>query len=341
MNKMEKILIVRTDRIGDVVLTLPLPGIIKKHMPQAKVFFLLRNYTYPLAEGNPFVEQILTLPEEKGKANFLKTLKLLRKYDFDAAIIVSPKLGIALAAFLAKIKIRVGTAYRWYSFLFNKKVFDHRRKGNKHELEFNVRMLSAIGINEKVSKGNVSFNVQVNSESERKVKNLLKAKGWNENLKTVIIHPGSGKSAIDLPFEKMKMLAGKLAHNLNLNLILTGNKNEREMCESLTENRKVINTAGEFNLKELIALISIADLLIANSTGPIHIAAALDVKTIGFYPNVNECSSRRWGPYSLKSFVFSPQKDCLSCENKNENNCMAEIDVDDVLRKTEEFLDEN
>ena len=340
MKEPQKILIVRTDRIGDVVLTLPLAEIIKRHLPHPQIAFLLRDYTSPLAQGNPFIDEIITLPEKNGEISFSKALPVLKRKKFDAALIVSPKFKIASLIFLAGIEMRIGTGYRWYSFLFNKKIYEHRRRGDKHELEYNVKMLEALGIEETVSKESVVFNVHPNAESKRKVRKILKSKGWDENLKTVIIHPGSGKSAVDLPLYKFKNLISLLARELKVNLILTGNGKEKKMCNDLMASDNVINTAGKFALKELIGLISLSDLLVANSTGPIHIAAALGKKTIGFYPNVNECSPRRWGPYSTNSFVFVPETDCVSCEPRsvNEKNCMESIPVEKVALKIKEML---
>ena len=338
MKQAKKILIVRTDRIGDVVLTLPLAEIIKRHIPEAEITFLLREYTAPLAEGNPFVKEVITLPGDEKNFRFFEALSILRSKKLDAAFVVRPRFGISLLLFLAGIPLRIGTAYRWYSFLFNKKIRQHRRQGDKHELEFNVEMLGAIGIDEKVSPGSVSFNVQPDGESKQKVLEFLKANGWKEELQTAIIHPGSGKSALDLPKHKFKEIIESLAHKLQVNLILTGSKEEKTMCEELNTNGKAIVTAGEFNLRELIALISFSDLMIANSTGPIHIAAALGKKTIGFYPNVNECSPKRWGPYSSNSFVFVPEKDCVSCKAVDENDCMETIPTEQVILKIEEFL---
>ncbi len=339
MKKFERILVVRTDRIGDVVLTLPLAEILKKHFPETRVAFLLRKYTAPLAHGDPFIDNVLLLPEEKNKVKFFQLLSLLKENKFDAAVVVHPRFKISLAIFLAGIKTRVGTAYRWYSFLFNKKVRQHRRKGEFHELEYNVHLLTALGISEKVTKETVRFNVQVNPESKRRVTDYLISKGWQANRKTVLFHPGSGKSALDLPLSKFKEILSHLAQELNLNLILTGSKEEKEMCKALEVNGKTINTAGDFSLEDLIALISLSDLVIANSTGPIHIAAALGKKTIGFYPNVQECSPKRWGPYSENAFVFVPKVDCGSCdERKQKHNCMEEIESEKVVLKIKEIL---
>ncbi len=75
-NTVKNILIVRTDRIGDVVLSLPLADIIKKHYPDCKVSFLVRNYTKEILSNNPFIDEIIILKEENNKVNFFENLKI-------------------------------------------------------------------------------------------------------------------------------------------------------------------------------------------------------------------------------------------------------------------------
>jgi len=126
MNAPKNLLIVRTDRIGDVVLSLPMASIIKKHFPECKVTYLLRKYTKPLAVNNQNIDEVLTLIEENGKPAVGKNIVQL-KDRFDACIVAFPTYAISLLLFLSNIKNRIGTGYRWYSFLFNKKVYDHRK----------------------------------------------------------------------------------------------------------------------------------------------------------------------------------------------------------------------
>ena len=90
--------------------------------------------------------------------------------------------------------------------------------------------------------------------------------------------------------------------------------------------------AGRFDLGGLTALINKADIFVANSTGPIHIAAAIGKNTIGFYPNLLQCSAKRWGPYSDKSVVFEPKNQCSDCrrEQCSKQDCMNSIDMEEV-----------
>jgi heptosyltransferase-3 len=325
------ILIVRTDRIGDVVLSLPLARIIKQHYPSAKVTFLVRAYTKALVENNHFIDEVIILKEESSKILITKNVEQLKQKNFDTAIVVYPTFKIALIIFLSGIKYRVGSGYRLYSFLFNRKVYEHRKDAVKHELEYNLSLLSQLGINHIGGTNNVSFDLDVNKSSLNKVESLLSSLGINNEEKFVIVHPGSGGSAVDLPLEKFVELV-KMLTDKKIKVVLTGSENEKEICNKLVLNELTFNLAGRLNLEELIALISKSSLLVANSTGPIHIAAALGKYTFGFYPKVKVCSAKRWGPYTEKKFIYEPEIECNNCtvEQCAEVNCMNSINVSSV-----------
>ncbi len=339
MTPPKNILIVRTDRIGDVVLTLPLASIIKKHFPNSKVTFLLRDYTKPLAANNPCIDDIITLKTENGKFKVAENITQL-KNKYDTCIVAFPTFTLALILFLSRIKTRIGTGYRWYSFLFNKKIYEHRKFGERHELEYNIRLLKQIGVDENVNEGNVEFNLHPSQKSVQKIKDEFTLIGFDESKKIIIVHPGSGGSAVDLPISKLRTLVERMAHELDCGILITGSENEKELCNSLVVNEKTKNVAGKFNLDELIALIDRSDLLIANSTGPIHIGAALGKNIIGFYPKIAACSPKRWGPYTNKKIIFSPNIDCKNCKREQceKLNCMDTISIDDVFVSVKNFL---
>lgn len=335
----KNILVVRTDRIGDVVLTLPIANIIKKHFPDSRVSFLIREYTKSLCENNLFINEIITLDEADGKTKIFSNIRKIKK-KFDTAIVAYPTFRIALILFLAGIKTRIGSGYRWYSFLFNKKIYEHRKISEHHELEYNIRLLKAIGVEEEVSPSTVLFNLHSSPLSRQFVEKEFSSRSVNLLNKLIIIHPGSGGSSIDLPPDQMKRLVNLMAQELDIEILITGSKTEKELCESLVVNEKTKNLSGLFDLPELIALIEKSDLMIANSTGPIHIAAALGKYVIGFYPKIISCSDKRWGPYTNNKKIFSPTIDCNNCTRKTceELDCMRSINIDDVLKSVKLFL---
>ncbi len=343
MNKnFQNILIVRTDRIGDVVLSLPLTTIIKNKYPNAEISFLLRDYTKDLLYKHPAVDKVLVLEEKKGKVIFWKNIKKIKAENFDTCLILYPTFKISLMLFLSKIKNRIGTGYRWYSFLFNQKIYEHRKYGEKHELEYNLNMLGKMGIDPEQARANVSFDIQIDKNSKQKVDSVLKRFSYKDSLPMVIIHPGSGGSAIDLPVSKIKSLTERLAHELNINLIITGSKNEINICTEISNsNSEIINLAGKLDLRELIALINKTEILIANSTGPIHIAGALNKFVVGFYPLIPSCSPTRWAPFTDKKRIFTPDLDCggnCTREKCEKLNCMNSIDINKVFKEVDKIL---
>ena len=335
----ENLLIVRTDRIGDVILSLPLAGIIKKHYPECRVTFLVRDYTKELVENHPYIDEVLILKGTDGRVNLKENISKIKKFNFDSSIIVYPTFSTSFVVFLSGIKYRIGTGYRWYSFLFNEKIYEHRKYAERHELEFNVNLLKKFNIVESITPSNVKFDIAINPNSDEKVNEILHKNNIDDKKPIIIIHPGSLGSSVDLPINKFKELIDLIISKTGFQIILTGSKTERELCEELMINEKVKNFAGEFSLSELISLINKAEIFVSNSTGPIHIAAALNKYTIGFYPMFLACSAKRWGPYTTKAMVFTPETECADCSREQCKNpaCMNSIQMPKVFAEIEKI----
>jgi len=336
----KNILIVRTDGIGDVVLSLPLAGLIKKYYPDCKVTFLLRNYTKELTDEHPNINEVIIIKENNGKIPVSSNVNQLKKKSFDSCIVVYPTLVTALIVYLSRINIRVGSGYRWYSFLFNRRVYEHRKYAEKHELEFNVSLLKIFGINESVTPNNVKFDIKINPTTLDSVKKKLSNYGVDLTKKIIIAHPGSGGSAVDLPLEKFAEIVSSLINLEKAAVIVTGSENEKEICDLISGDSNVVKLAGKLNLSELAALISCCSVFISNSTGPIHIAAALGIFTIGFYPKILACSAKRWGPYTTKKAVFLPEIECENCtrEQCERIDCMNSINYEGVIKEVKKEL---
>jgi heptosyltransferase-2 len=340
MNSPKNILIVRTDRIGDVVLSLPMAELVKKKYPDCKVAYLIRNYTGPLIDGNPSIDEVVIAEELDGKILFGKNLKKIKSKNFDTSVVVNPTLKISLMMFLSGIKNRIGTGYRWYSFLFNKKVFEHRKHGEKHELEYNINLLNKIDVGIKDFSNEIKFHLQIDEVSSAKINSILLENGFKPENKIVIVHPGSGGSSVDLPKEKLIELTGMIGSLHNVSIIITGSKSEFALCKEFEISKSVINLSGQLDLSLLKAIINKADLFISNSTGPMHIAAALGVHVIGFFPKILSCSQKRWGPYTEKRTIFIPTIDCSNCNRQQceKLDCMNSIDIGRVFDETKTVL---
>ncbi len=314
----KKIVLVRYDRIGDVVLTLPMAEVLKSR-GDCELLFLGRDYTRVLAEASPYIDGFISWDELKDLSPFAISTEL-KKFQFDEVYVVSPGFKIALALFLAGIKKRTGIGYRWYSFLFNNKVFEHRRTAQKNELEYNLSMLGW--------QGEYHFPSNFFSGISKFDRFLL------DTTKIItIIHPGSGGSAADLPLETFRELTSKLCKDGRFIVYLTGSKEEIKKCEIVKGDSDAKILAGDLSLTELISFIKEGDLFISNSTGPLHIAAAAGCFMVGFYPRVVQCSVERWGPYTDRKLIFKPEIECSDCTLKQcaSLGCMSSISSENIF----------
>lgn len=328
----KNILLVRTDRIGDVVLSLPLAEAIKKKFPACKVTFLVKNYTVDLVKNHPFIDDVITLDEIDNTPPLISNVRKIKSKNFDSCIVVYPTFRIAFILFLTGIKNRIGTGYRSYSFFFTKKIYEHRKYAERHELQYNLNLLKVFGIEKQLTFGEADFHLQISEEGKRDVQQFFLENKIDDAKPIIIVHPGSGGSAVDLPLNMMKMLVKNLL-SLEVKILITGSQSEKKICQSLVVDENTINVAGIFSLPSLVALIDKSKMFISNSTGPLHIAAALKKYVVGFYPKIDACSVRRWGPFSEKKTIFEPTINCTNCTRAQceKLNCMASISIDEVF----------
>ena len=329
----KNILVCRTDRIGDLILSLPVATALKKHIPGIKVTFLINKYTEAVIKGCPDIDNVIYFDSDENK-DILTLVKDIRKYKFDAAVVLFPVFKVAMASYLAGIPVRIGSGYRSYSFLFNKKVYEHRKYSEKHEVEFNLRLIEELGI----ECSSPEFNFILKEADVKAAEEVLQENRISADKKLVIIHPGSGGSALEWPVKNFGTFARNLSENLDVEILLTWGENELEKVQSVNETSgnvcKILDRM--LTLEHFIALISKSELVVTNSTGPIHIAAMLGREVIGFYPPILACSYKRWGPYGREDSVFVPDippcKKCIS-EKCKYFDCMDRITPEMAVKK--------
>ncbi|MDZ7261737.1 MAG: glycosyltransferase family 9 protein, partial [candidate division KSB1 bacterium] len=249
---------------------------------------------------------------------------------FDTAIVLHPTLRLALLVFLARIPIRVGTGYRLYSVLFNRRVFHHRKTGRRHELEYNLELAEKIG----ASLEKVEFKFFIPTSVQLRVEKLLTHLGIKPDDRVVALHPGSGGSARDWPLARFAELNDRLVSELRVKTIVTAGPGEENLVATVIRQSRIQPPQWMGNLKELAALLKRANLLITNSTGPLHLAVAVGTEVIGFYCPIIPCLPSRWGPYGRPdSVLIPPLPPCKKCLNQNcaHYNCMDLIPVDEAL----------
>jgi len=284
--------------------------------PEAGIDLLVNKRVYELVCDYPNINKVHSIEKVSTKAVF----DVCREGRYDLAIIVYPTFEAAYGVYKAGVKYRLGTAYRWYSFLFNLKHRQHRKHSIKHESSYNLDLLSELNIY--VDKQLVT-RLQATDEQAHRAMDKLKGIGVDTSKPYIVIHIpslGSAKVWSDENFRKLLELMLKDV-NICYNVILTGTESDisqvKGIVDSLPENSRVYSIFS-LNLKELAALIKKAELFLGNSTGPIHIAAAVGTYVVGLYSPVKVESAVRWGPLTDKKKIFQPESDKKDIDVMNE-----------------------
>ncbi len=303
---------------------------IKQVIPRSNISFLAREYTRSILERATGVDQVFVVSDV---ISLLPLVRLIRRSSPSVVFLPSPRFSLALAALLARVPTRVGTGYRWYSFLFNRRVYDHRKDARHHEAEYNLRMLATLGID-----ADLSLIAKINLREEERVSTdlWLREHLVTRNAPFIVLHMFSGGSAHGWPPERFVELGRILKCHLNCEIILTGTESDRTGLQKAAQELVAEMSIGR-TLPELAALLERALAVVTVSTGPGHLAAALGTPTVGLNALPKAISKERWGfrgdhvaNISAPAIAGCPQ--CKEC------TCMERIEAPFVAEEVMKLI---
>ena len=340
---MRKILLVRTDRIGDTLLTLPVVKPIKERWPDCKIDFLARTYTHPILRNVKEIGQILNYDPEgvhRGIRGHQLLATEIQQQNYEAAILFYPRFGLTSALWWAGIPRRIGTSHRWYSFLLTDRVQQSRKECLKHEAEYNLDLLEPL-IQDLPSEV-PQFRLAIPEKTKRELQEILTA---NDILgKYIVVHPGNGDSAPNLSLDQYRTIIQQISLS-GIRVVLTGVNSEKEYNESLKTDlstNNITDLTGTLNLEQMIALLSEACGLITTSTGPAHIASSVGTPVATFYCPAIPHTPDRWGPLENLERVITPKLESSHCQMKQcphgTHGCLATCLQDDQISKALNYL---
>lgn len=280
---------------------------LKSKFPDAVVDLLVQNRVYELVSDYPNINKVHSIE----KVSYRAVKEICLKNHYDLGIAVYPTFSVALGLYIGRVKYRLGTAYRWYSFLFNIRNHQHRKDSIKHESAYNLDLLSELNL---ICHKELAVEIQVKSEHVSSALGKLFDAGIKLDESFIVIHIPSLSSAKVWSDKNFTELLRMILLNVNncYNVILTGTTGDddqvKQVMASIPENKRIFGVFN-LNLKELAAVLQQAKLFIGNSTGPIHIAAAVGTFVVGLYSPVKVESQVRWGPLNEKKKIFVPPKD--------------------------------
>jgi ADP-heptose:LPS heptosyltransferase len=323
--EVKNILIARTDSIGDVMLTLPMAGLLKKYYPNSQVYFLGTTYTKDVIACDENITGFFNWDEWKN-LNQKSITQSIANLQISHLIYALPEKMVMQHLQQLPIRYKVAVNRRWYSFFYANTLVSFSRKNSLlHEAQLNCKLLEALGINEIPSLDEISTLSKFKVNHSFHFENFGLAK--TEKFK-LILHPKSQGSAKEWGLENFQKLIKSLPEN-RFKIYITGSENEKKLIGDILQlpGKDVENVCGKFSLNEFVQFIASCDGLLAASTGPLHIAAFSGIHAIGLYSSLKPIFPQRWSPIGQKAYFFTADD---QQESADKNRQILNISVNDV-----------
>jgi ADP-heptose:LPS heptosyltransferase len=315
MPSQHKILVIRNDKLGDFMLAWPALALLKAQYPGSIISALVPDYTRPVAEMCPWIDELLIEP---GRASFIKNIfllsNLIKQQKFDCSISLFSQTTTSLALWLARVPKRYGPASKLAQIFLNRRLVQRRSKSLKPEFEYNLdlaRYVIADNGDTHVQVPKPPFLTIDRTITEKRKQAFLADNKIRNTARLVAIHPGSGGSAGNLTLEQYSTITHTLYNCEEVFFIITAGPEEYELASRLSalmEGIEHIIYHSTKGLGEFSAFLSICDMFISGSTGVLHIAGAMDIPTAAFYTNRRSATSLRWQTLNREEnrLSFSP-----------------------------------
>lgn len=294
---MNRILIIQTAFIGDVILATALLEKLHQHYPQAKLDVLVRKGNETLFTGHPFINECIIWDKQKNKyRNLLHCIRKVRRAKYGVVINCQRFAASGLIAGLSRAKSIIGFSKNPLSFLFDIKI-NHEIGNGQHEIERNQLLIADL-TDHKASKPKLYPPVV-----------QLPEKPY------VCLAPASVWATKQLPVKQWITLCQNIP--VKFNIVFLGGKSDQILIEQimhqLPNSQRITNLCGTLNLLESAAIMQYADMNYVNDSAPLHLASAVNAPVCAFF-----CSTIPefgFGPLSAKQFVIQAKEklDCRPC----------------------------
>ena len=322
MPEPKKILISRTDAIGDVCLTLPVCQALEAAFPNCELTYLCRSYTRAVVACFEPIDQVLLL-EELQQLDDQARNKMLGQYD--VVLHLFPNQIVAKWCKQARIPLRIGTAHRFFHlFTCNSRPRFSRKRSALHEAQLNFKLLAPLGITV------IPTIMEINQKLNFKVSGLPFELVQNNWSKVILLHPKSNGSGVEYPIEKYVSLSESLVES-GYQVYFTGTEKEGACFRAqIPVHPNISDATGKWDLQTFIYIISKAKALVACSTGPYHIAGLCGIRAVGLFASRKPIHPGRWAALGkgATALVFDPN--CQLCAEGRACTCVAEISIDHI-----------
>lgn len=324
MISLEKILLIRPDRLGDLILSLPVAEELKKQIPEASIYYLASRYTAGISALAEYVDGWLIDEDSSGgRLSVLALKNIIKSGGYDCLIELKPSWRTAAAGFLSGVSARIGTSRRAYSIFYNRRLKIPRKSSGFHQSDLELAHLRPLGI----ELAGLNPNLVVAETGKKKAAVLLALDGKQY----VVIHPGSRGSSPNWPLERYIRLADCINQKTEYKVVITNHDNNIRGFENC------FNIGGKTDLDTLAGVLDGASLFISGSTGPMHLADALGTACVSFFSNRENIGPVRWGPRRNLEKVIMPTEICR-CGKAENCRCLERISVEEAFNTIKAVL---
>ncbi len=336
------ILVIRLDRIGDMVMTTPIFRALKEKWPGAQLTALVNPVNSSIITGNPFIDCILIYDRDgkhKSLNNRLSFFKDIREMGFDMVIdpCLDYELKTSILTFLLGRRYRLGFEYAgreiFYNIRYPSNVFPAERE-RKHMIDYYLDLITCLGIDTEMRKPEIFLN----TDEREKASMLLEKAGADPEGIIIGIHPGGNYESQRWPVERFAAVSDYLTAGYGVKVILFTGRNERQLLSGFKDCAVKAPIIPEgLNLREFMSVLSYCNLFLCNNSGPLHIATALNIPTVS---TMGPTVPYHWWPRGDNHMVLRKDLDCSPCKMGicKTHECMKLITTDDFLAAVEEQL---
>lgn len=298
--KINKALFVRTDRLGEFLLSLYSIKKFKQEYPDTEVYLLASKNNIELVRNVDFIDYFLEYDHDcfSGIIGGFRLAKLLKKEKIDCIVVMNPNKVVHIASFLAQLPLRVGYN-RKAAVCLNRKIEDLKSKAVKHEVEYNLDLVGLLCSDKKVPRIDLVVDEHISLEA---IKNEI-----DISKKYCVIHPFSSypKKKVDEGF--WFDFVDKMRKSGNDNIVMIGSNQERQESLELADKLKINNLVGKLSLRQLATFLKYnCSAFVGLDSGPMHLASILNIPVVGLF---KVFSPTRWGPFTKNSLVVSASED--------------------------------
>ena len=338
----KRILIARTDRLGDVILSTSVIRFFREKYPDAYIAFMVRPENKDVVLNNPHLDEIITYDKYGLNKSLWSTIKialLLKTKKFDTAVALHPTNRVHLMLFVAGISVRIGYNKKM-GCLLTHKIFHDKHKGDMHEAVYNFNLLEKAGFD--ISGADFRPYMITTKEDGLLIDSVQKDHNISSDF--IAVHVGASCMSKRWSPENFARVADELSRRYNHEIVLVGGDETSEFSRAVVSKmkRKVSDLTGTLLLGELAELLSRSKLFISNDSGPVHVSVAMGTPVVVIFGrNDPGLSPKRWGPLGEKDIVLHKPLNCSPClahECDNQFQCLQAITVDDVVQAAAKIL---